>query len=276
MHINKKNIRGQAVLIVLLSLSVVLIIVLFIMSRSITDISLSSKEENSLRAFSAAEAGIEKALVGLFAVGSTGPISVGDAEFNANVSNFAEGSSSVVFPLSLKSGESATFWFTRPGETAFSGNQAKFCWGTKDTSSSTAETPAVEVTVYYLESGIYKVARATLDPNSGRTVSNLFSGATVSLCTIDGEQFQFQSSLNLSSLTSLQYATVKILYNNTLGHKIGIDVAGSGSILPSQGVKIDSQGSASDSNRRIEAYQLHPVAPPIFENVLFSSTGITK
>jgi len=58
-----KNQKGQAVLIVLLSLSVVLIVVMFVVSRSITDISLSTKEENSLRAFSAAEAGIERALV---------------------------------------------------------------------------------------------------------------------------------------------------------------------------------------------------------------------
>jgi len=33
---------------------------MFVVSRSITDISLSSKEEGSLRAFSAAEAGLKE------------------------------------------------------------------------------------------------------------------------------------------------------------------------------------------------------------------------
>src|SRR3990167_8727041 len=94
-----KNNSGQAVLIVLLSLSVVLIIVLYIMSRSITDISLSSKEEDSMRAFSAAEAGIERALV----IGnSIDPTTIGSASFSADVSSFGSGLDKLVYPFSLK------------------------------------------------------------------------------------------------------------------------------------------------------------------------------
>src|SRR3989338_9963487 len=101
---HRRNQKGQAVLIVLLSLSVVLIIVLYIMSRSITDISLSSKEENSMRAFSAAEAGIERALV--IGTGQSGGFD--NANFSANVSEFGQGEDEVVYPISLKSGEIAT------------------------------------------------------------------------------------------------------------------------------------------------------------------------
>lgn len=271
-----KNQKGQAVLIVLLSLSVVLVVVLFILSRSITDISLSTKEEDSSRAFSAAEAGVEKALVGLFAVGApSGPIDVGDAEFNAMVTSFAEGSSVVKYPISLKSGENATFWFSRPSETAYSGNKAKFCWGDKNTAVNNT-APAIEISVYYLQAGVYKIARYALDPNPSRIASNNFTLASSGTCTIDGEQFQFYSTIDLPTSVTLQYAMAKILYNTSVAHKIGIDVSGTGSTLPSQGSKVESAGSYGDANRSIEVYQLHPETPPIFANAIYSSSGIVK
>jgi len=269
-----KNLKGQAVLIVLLSLSVVLIIVLYIMSKSITDISLTSKEENSMRAFSAAEAGIERALVIGSDIGNT---TIGDASFTADVSGFGTGQSSLVYPLSLKSGEIANFWFARPTEVSFSGNQVRVCWGLIGTSNSNSETPALEVSVFYRTAGgAYQISRVSLDPNSGRTVTNNFSIASTSACTIGGVNFAFQNTVSLAGLTNLQFMTVKPLYNVNTSHKIGIDVSGTGSLLPSQGIKVNSDGSFGGSNRSIEVFQLHPVVPSVFMNSIYSSTGITK
>lgn len=288
-----KNQKGQAVLIVLLSLSVVLVVVMFVVSRSITDISLSSKEENSMRAFSAAEAGIERLLVS-----TTGTIlnnqTIGDAKFSASVTNFAAGSTSVVYPISLKSGEFATFWFTRPAETSFTGRYIKLCWGDEGTLNNNSKTPAVEFTVYYTtvanDLTTLKVAKATFDPSS-RISSNNFTSATSELCTVGGENFQFHTTNNIDLSNGvnglgiaawatpgvLQYATVKILYNDTVAHKIGIDISmNSGKILPSQGVKIESAGSFESANRSIDVYQLYPIAPVIFENAIFSPSSIIK
>lgn len=276
-----KSQAGQAVLIVLLSLSVVLIIVLYILSRSVTDISLSTKEENSMRAFSAAEAGIERALV----IGSSiSETTIGDATFTAGVTNFGTSQNALVYPISLKSGEITNFWFSRPAETAFTGSSAKICWGTAGTSASTSETPAVEVSVYYLTGGTYRVARTVLDPNTGRTATNSFSTASASSCTVSGETFAFQSTVDFATLgiasyatpDVLQYMTVKLLYNTATPHKVGIDVSASGSVLPSQGIKVNSSGTFGDSNRSIEVYQLHPVAPSVFMNAVYSANGITK
>lgn len=276
---SRKNQKGQAVLIVLLSLSVVLIIVLYIMSRSITDISLSSKDEDSMRAFSAAEAGIERALV----IGSDiETTQLGNASFSASVTNLGSGQNVMVYPNSLKSGEIAAFWFARPSETTFTGRYAKVCWG-----SSASEPPAIEVTIYYKSSAnVYKVARVALDPDptSARISTNYFTLATTSTCLINGESFNYQSSINMNTLgivsnDVLQFMTVKPLYNTNISHKIGIDVSNglnSGSLLPSQGVKINSDGTFGGSNRSIEVYQLHPVAPSILLNSLYSSSGITK
>jgi Tfp pilus assembly protein PilX len=274
MGLINKNERGQAVLIVLLSLSVVLVVVMFILSRSITDISLSSKEEDSMRAFSAAEAGIERVLV----TGSaTGSMNIGDATFDASVSDFASATSSVVYPISLKSGEIATFWFTRPGDpTVFSGNQMKLCWADDNTSSGASDTPAVEVTVYYKVGAEYRVFRKMVDPYTTRTQNN---DSVANNCTINGEALEFSNTVLLTGLTNLQFATVKILYNTTTAHKIGIDVSVSttaSKLLPSQGAKILSDGQFGDANRRVEVYQLHPVAPPIFANAIYSASGIIK
>jgi hypothetical protein len=269
---NKNNQRGQAVLIVLLSLSVVLIIVLYIMSRSVTDISLSNKEEDSMRAFSAAEAGVERALV----VGSVGDTQLGDANFSASVTDFGKGQAEVVYPVGIRSGEIATFWFSRPSEPAFTGSQAKICWGIAESAS---EPPAVEITVFHTVSGAARIARATLDPNTGRTATNKFGVATVSPCTIDGQSFLYQTTINFTSLGQLQFMTVKPLYNTTLATKVGIDVSGSTgtyTLLPSQGKKVNADGSFADANRSIEVYQLYPVAPSVFMNAVYSSTGLSK
>lgn len=281
---NKKNQSGQAVLIVLLSLSVVLIIVLFIMSRSVTDISLSNKEEDSLRAFSAAEAGVERALV----IGNSSG-TIDSANFSANVTSFAEGTNEFIFPLSLKSGDNATFWFSRTGETTrFTGSEVTYCWGDLDTDANTAETPAIEVTIYYTTTPndltTLRIARATFDPNSSRRASNSFGVGQSSTCTIGSDSFEFQATANLASLGIagfatpgvLQYSTAKILYNTTIAHKIGIDVTGTSSTLPSQGDKIVSDGSFANSNRKVEVYQMHPETPPVFANAIFSTSGIVK
>lgn len=273
----KKNEHGQAVLIVLLSLSVVLVIVMYIMSRSVSDLSLSTKDEDAMRAFSAAEAGVERALI----AGDTDG-DLGEATFNAEVNNFAEGQSVVVYPFSLKSGEIATFWFARPGEVSFTGDQIQLCWGDVGTGPNTPVTPAVEVSVFYGPVTNLKIARITLDPYSNRPQgsvqnNNNFTLADNILCPIGNETFQFRKTFSLKSLgatSDLQFAFVKLLYNTTVGHRIGLNV-GSG-LLPSQGSVVDSLGQSGDANRRISVYKLHPVIPPIFTNAIYSDSAIIK
>lgn len=270
----RNNQSGQAVLVVLLSLSVVLIVVLFILSRSITDISLSTKEEDSLRAFSAAEAGIERALLA-----GSGSGSIGSANYSTTVTGFASGLGYVTYPIAIKSGENATFWFKRDDESiSFSGGQVKFCWGNVGTSSTSAETPALEITFFYTtvpnNLTTLRLARFALDPNSSRRSSNGFEDAQIGNCTIGEDTYVFQKTLNVPN--NIRFATAKILYNIQTAHKVGISVGESGSILPSQGEKIESAGSYGDANRRIDVYQLHSEAPPIFANVLFSTNGIIK
>ena len=56
------NERGQIILVLVLVITVALAIGISVVQRSLSDISTSTKVEESSRAFSAAEAGIERAL----------------------------------------------------------------------------------------------------------------------------------------------------------------------------------------------------------------------
>jgi len=296
----KRN-SGQALLLVVLSLAVVLTIILSILSRSVTDIAVTSRSEESTRAFSAAEAGVEQALV----IGSDVSGAIGDSNFSADVSGFAQGEKEFANPAGAIAGESVLFWFIAHNQTTgdmectvtnpcFTGSQFKICWGE---SSSGDTTPAIEVSVFYANTpgsvGTTRIARAAFDPNSSRQSANNFSAPDIGSCTAGGENFQFQKLIDLPTLTGiadtesapyrnqncLQFVKVRLFYNTDVTQPVGIDVNQTGTgntLLPSQGIKIQSTGQAGESNRKIDVFQGFGEPPPIFDSAVFSPGGLTK
>lgn len=282
-----KRESGQALVLVLLSLSVVLTLILFILSRSITDIAVSSRQEESTRAFSAAEAGIERSLVVGTSFATTG---IGDAFYKTSVTNFAEGSTEIVYPSSLASGDSAVVWFMAHDPSTgnltslggFRGSSMKVCWGD---SAASASSPAIEVSAYYEsirgDLSTIKIAREAIDPYSGRNPPNSFSNSLDGgSCTIAGKSYTFQKTITFSSFSpavnsdGLILARIKMFYNPA-PQSIGVVVSGAGQVLPSQGQQIDSSGKAGESNRRIIVYQGWPEFP-FASNSLIVPSGITK
>ena len=290
-----KNSAGQALVLVLLSLAVVLTLVLFILSRTVTDIAVSSREGEAIRAFSAAEAGVEQALV----IGSGGSGTVGGATFNAEVSGFAAGLYQFTYPLSLASGESAPVWFVSHDENGnllcdathpcFSGSSLKVCWGREGFPAGSATTPAIELSVFYAASpGDYTtlaIGRAAFDPNAGRTASNSFAAPDNGICTIGEETFAFQKTIDFSDLevpagsytesNGLQFARARLFYNSDQTQPVGFDVTG-GDALPSQGISVASSGASGDANRKLDVFQGWPEAPSIFTYTVFSATDLSK
>lgn len=292
------NNKGQALLLVLLSMAVILTIVLSILSRSITDVAITTTSEESLRAFSAAEAGIERAII----IGSDiGDTQLGDAEFSADVSGFAEDATDFAHPLKILSGESLPLWFVAHDDNkdivcsgtfpCFTGNTVKVCWGESGTSASDATTPAVEVSFFYATTpGDYstlQIARAAYDPNSARRSTNNFDSPDLGTCSAGGQSFAFQKTIDISTLgipagsylvqNGLQYARVRMIYNSTVKHGVGFDVNFAGnSTLPSQGITIESTGTSGEANRKIDVFRGFGEVPPIFDASVFSSGGIVK
>src|SRR3972149_7035843 len=203
-----KRESGQALLLVLLSMAVVLTVVLSILSRSVTDVAVTTREEEALRAFSAAEAGVEQALI----IGSDiGTTTIGDASFSADVSSYAVGQQEFANPISVASGESVLFWFVahdpNTGDMVcnvsypcFTGSQIKVCWGNPGTASDQATTPAIEVSTFYEATPgnptTMRIARDTSDPNAGRRTGNNFATPDAGTCTVVGEDFQFGKTVN--------------------------------------------------------------------------------
>lgn len=267
--------KGQALVLVLLSLAVVLTLVLYILSRSVTDILVSSKNEETTRAFSAAEAGIEQALV--IGIGNGSRKDLGNnAGFISSVSGFATGTKSFVYPLELNSGDTMTLWLKSQDSSAdFNGTKVKICWGQSGTTgNANTAAPAIEASLFYGTATTVKIFRAAFDPNTTRSSSNGFS-AVNSLCTVNGTKFAFYQTLDISGLTEPQFIRIQMLYNTDTAHPIAFDSTDS-SVFPSQGTDIISTGTAGTSTRRIDVFQGWPEPPSVLNFAIYSPSGLTK
>ncbi len=291
----KQN-SGQALLLVLLGMSVILTIALSILSSSVVDVKVTANEQDALRAFSAAEAGIEKALV----AGSAANGSINGSSFTA-VYTAGATSTSYLYPANIISGDTATIWLVNHAadeslvcdatHLCFTGKTIKFCWGNSGTAAGSSTTPAIEIAVLYLNTpGDYstvRIARATYDPNSSRTASNFFSAPDAGACTISGAQYAFQKTVDLSTLgvpigvynvaNGLQMARVRLLYNTSVAHPLAIDTNFAGNAnFPPQAIRIESTGTSGESTRKVEVFKGYADLPPIFDGVIFTSPDIVK
>ena len=303
-----KNKSGQALLIVLLAMAVIATVVLSISSRSISEVSITSREEESVRAFSAAEAGVEQALVSVSVAADladlpdlTGQLNVTGSlgtpekvsEYEAEVSAFPNNRNEFIYPLELLSGESAAVWLvTKDGDAlldcssaapCFQGDSIDLCWG----EGGSTEPAAVEITFVYINaSGDYASARAAYDPLTSRSGAdgNNFGAPNAGSCTIEGKTFPHYTSIDLASLSVPQNSLasddtklmrVKMLYNTTQAQPFAVR-SGGVEAFPTQGKKVTSEGSSGEATRKIDAFLLSPEMPHIFDSVVFSPVSITK
>ncbi|MBU0570418.1 hypothetical protein KKB40_06635 [Patescibacteria group bacterium] len=295
---------GQALLVILLAMSVVLTVALSVSSRSITDITTTTYEEDALRAFSAAEAGIEESLI---TQQSSGVVQI-DPSVDSSLTYTSDVSSSSPgdeyhYPKKLSSGEIATFWFVEHGTSGFtclggdctSTPNLEFCWGEPETEIDQPETPAVQILLFYdtsdgattLPANDYSnvlVKELAFDsPYVSRPGNNNFDSATVGGCW--DADYAFSANINIASLlppacASIQgcplFAGVRMLYNdNGSGepHGVALRVGGGGN-LPAQGIEIESTGEAGESTRKVKVVQGHPEPPPYFWGALFGKANL--
>lgn len=289
---SKNRESGQALVIVLLVMSVVLTVALSVVSRSITDISVSQKEEEALRAFSAAEAGVERLLVGTETI-LAGQLPSG-ASFDARVSALADGAVEFVVPLAVNSAESVAVWLVghdssgnlscSTSSPCFTGSGLKICWGTQGSSGT---VPALELAVLYTQtaddfSGA-RVARAAFDPDATRRSSNQFQAPDSGSCNFtSGKSFAYQKTIDLTTLgvtarsSSTTFAgpvqaRLRLLYNTDRSHPVGVSAVGGS--LPRQGSRVESTGTSGAATRKIIVNRLFSDLPPIFDFGVFSGSG---
>lgn len=298
---------GQALIMVMLSVAVVMSVAVSLATRTTTDTATARKEEESLRAFSAAEAGVEQVLqerLTTVAQSSSTPVpqQVTGALPGTNVSTtvgaFPSNPRQYVYPAELVSGDSGVVWFTSfdsngnptcaSGVPCYSGNTLRLCFGNRGNAQ-----PAISVRVAYNEAGTIRMVTGSFDPEVSRRNGNGFSGSGVTsnasgnVCSItsqSGTSTQFGSfvDLNMTSLgvpasavssNNLRFMIVRLLYNSTA---TTFGITNLPDDLPSQGRVVDSQGTSGEAVRRVQVYSLYPEIPSIFTSSIYSPQGITK
>lgn len=267
---------GQALLVVVLIFAVALTMGLAIVSRSVTDIRISKEQEESARAFSAAEAGIEAAL------GGEEITSFGD--FNLDVDTWTLAGfeqTSFVYPDLIKKGETQTVWLVGHNEETsepdpsvrFNGNEITIFWGNEGTPIND-DAPALEATLYFQDGDKFKTKKYTADPKLDRASSNDFS-----VCdetegyTLEDKNFQFRKTLT-DLPPDMYFLRLKLIYNQD-SHLLGVQTD---EPLPTQGKCYEATASQAETgiSSKVKQCNLHQAPPSIFDYVLYSEQDLRK
>ncbi len=261
--------KGQAVLVVLLVMVVLLTLGLSVVSRSVTDVKISQQSQESARAFWTAQAGLEKALLAQGVI----PLNTVDGVSYA-VTKTALGGSSIG---QIDQGKSFVYWLVNHnpdgsiGTTFYSGDNLTIYWGNSgDSSALTASL------VYKDTSGLFRSRKFAFDPSTTRS-PNFSSPDLGTGHSFGGNIFAYKATI--SGLSSLlpnydkkpYFVNIKMLFNTTaqpIGVQMGVDFV--------QGYCYESTATVNVSNivRKLKECRTWPQTPEIFDYLLFSGEDI--
>lgn len=266
---NLKPNSGQVVLLLVLLTVVGLTIGLSLISRTVTDIRITSQIEQSNRAFSAAEAGIETALKSS-AVEPTGTVNLPGASADFQTKSIGGTTSVYYFPYT-NAGKTQTLWLIAhnsdgtlnlsdpapyPLDSSF-----EVCW-----KINSSNIPAMIMTLLYQDGSDYKISKQAFDPIPSRSG---FNGADAIGGYCDGS-YNYRVVITATTTFSVP-VTGKLIamrlqpvYSDT---SIAINPSSS---LPVQGKQIVSMGQTETGVvRKVEVAQGYFALPEIFNYTLF-------
>lgn len=276
-----KKQSGQVLVLLILVMTVALATGLSIIQKSLSDISSASKVEQSSRAFSAAEAGIEKALKG-----DNSAVNFADNSSTANILD--QGLQPPVpatgrqIPLEFQDKfakeDVAQVWLADLNSTAnppalfYKQNSLDIYWG-----NSTLDKAALEVTLIYYDGSKYATKKWYLDHSITRSQDNGFEKVACSGYSIGASQYQCKKTLE-SFPSNLMLLRARLLYNSSSQPiAVGaVGTCGSDCSIPPQVRMIYSIGVSGETQRRIRVSQQEKVVPPYFDYAIFSSGDISK
>lgn len=281
----------------ILVMTVALAIGLSVIQKSLTDVSTSSKVEESQRAFSAAEAGIEQALRG-----DLSPVEFTDtsSEAQAEDKGFQPAiplpnpqppvyhrQDPLEYPPLAKE-EVAHVWLSdlnslsNPPAAHYIQNSLEVLWGSQDPE----DKAALELTLVYYDGSKYTSRKWYIDQTT-RTPSNNFkqiscdggyqlvSGTYQCKVTI-GASIDRESDPALP--TDLMILRARLLYNKTSQPFAvqAVGTCGKDCSLPPQAREIISVGQSGQTQRTVRLFQMQKVVPPYFDYAIFSAGEIKK
>lgn len=284
--------QGQTLIMVLLVLAVVLTLGLSIASRGVTEVNVSTIEDESSRALDAAEAGVEAALGAIVTPGPA--VAVGSSSASYSLSTEISGAGEAVVPAEkvragevvsvFLSGHDANDNLVTDDINAFD-RQLNICWG--DSGSISQTTPAMEARLYYYASGGgYGVTGLAYDPNGSRIAGNNFASVSGSgsggPCVAGGRTYAFWVSnlglhtpgLGMPVGAKPLVLRVKLWYNGDTGHFVGIEATGPGAKnFADQGKTIISSGEAGLTVRKLSVFQRYLDFPGVFDGPVYAGLG---
>lgn len=254
---------GQALIVVLLVLGVALTVGLAIVARSVTEVNVSTVQDESARALSAAEAGIEQALGGVIVSGSDTVGVAGDAfvvqtNSSAAITNY-------VYPEELVAGDAATMTLD-PGILG-AGKTIRFCWGGNG---------AIEVMGYYQSGSTVLVNTKAYDSSSR---GNGFDLGTPDISSCPTANSPFSNSISVSTSDLIpggipRYLRVRMLYNGSTPRPLGFVTANWS--FPAQGDVITSVGQAGGTTQKISVFKGTTDWLPMWDDAVFSGGSLTQ
>lgn len=272
--VRKKYQIGQIALIALLVLTIATTVGLSLMARTTTDVSVTRNIEESARAFSAAEAGVEEALISRITIPKTTIDPTLGVSYSVDVNPLTGSAGNpFVFPQKTVSENTETLWLVGHNTDDSINESRKYTAATIDVCwSSESTTPALVVAVLYKTSGgSYQVAKVVFDPDS--RIPNV-SPTTAGGCSANTA---YTGTINFLGLgitpasDTLIALRIRPVYSGT---QIAIAPAQD---LPTQGNRIESVGVTEGGvNRKIIVYQQYRAPESIFDYAVYSEGSFSQ
>lgn len=278
------NEKGQVILILILVMTVALAIGVSVIQRSLSDISTSTQVEHSSRAFSAAEAGIEKAI-------QSGPVTVpinlgNDATINSvQVEDVPAAGQALEYPALVRE-QLAQVWLANPIDLApgYAAETLDVYWG--EDGITGVGVPAIEITVIYQDSSnAYRSGKYFLDRDVNTRRNGFTEPASCNHTAISTSlsptpktfmcrERIYVNNTALPGLNKLILLRARLLYNNT-AQPFAVGPT-SGQSLPVQSKQITSVGTSGNTQRVVTLFKLEKVVPQYFDYGIFSVGQISK
>lgn len=305
--------KGQLLLTIILVLTIALAIGLSVVQKSLVDISTATKTEQSSQAFSAAEAGVEKALLSPqggtdlnFSLDNTSSnISVKDEGKWPLLPQLGQQQDGLEFPP-LAREDTAQVWFADPASTlpscspnASSSNPVCYkrssfevYWG-----SSKTDVSAISLKFIYYNGTAYVAKTFLYDPDPARGASANFltatcdvgypgtpsSGFTVVKTNLGTNRAFYckqtiDTGITITGSTLPILVRIRLLYN-TESQSVAVravDTCGRDCSIPPQMRTITSTGLTGNIQRKIQLTKQDNTVLPYFDYAIFSAGDIIK
>ncbi len=273
---------GQALVLVMMVLSVALTVGLSIATRSTNEVKVTSSQEESARALEAAEAGLEKALGGTLE-------GVNEANLGGSLAKYVIATPAPVseakwlLPYQLIEGQVATVDLRNYVWPSSEKTKLSVCWGTDGSGLNTA----VEMTLYYVKTDVtpnqIRLGRIVYDP-SGLMPSTTYTGGmnNTSQCptkmnfarSVGFDLNDFGTGTDNTKFNPLMIRA-KFYGNGSNPEPLGF-VTQNGGLFNQQGSGTTSVGSAGTSTQKVRGVELNYDLPMMFDNAVFSGGSLNK